>query len=160
MNYFNTNISIDLIPATKFDKMLEIGNNIVDPSWTIRPYKFKESDMYLVEELLKNIFFTPAYVALIMTPANTMCKTHVDNIGGRISAINIPIQVDDKKSFFQYVDTHDNVIETLTCNPIKCWRVDIPHRVDNLKYNKNRVTLSLGFVQTIGELYEIYNFLK
>lgn len=160
MNYFDIDLNLNVIPKEKYNKMLNMGDNIVDPPWTIRPYKFQEKDYVMVEELLQEIPLTPDYIALIMTPANTICKTHVDNIGGRFSAINIPLQVDNNFSFFEYMDNNNNVIERLSCNPVKCWRVDIPHRVDNSKYNKNRVTLSLGFIKTVGELYEIYNSSK
>lgn len=152
MNYFDTDIDISIIPKNKLQIMLEKGDSIIDPPWTIRPYKFQEEDFFLVKELLDTLPIKPAYIALIMTPKNTICKTHVDNIGGRNCAINLPLQVDDSLSLFEYMQD-DNVIEQITCSPIKCWRVDIPHRVNNLNYNKNRVTLSLGFTQSINELY-------
>lgn len=152
MNYFDTDIDINIISKNKLQIMLEKGDSIVDPPWTIRPYKFQEEDLFLVQELLYTLPIQPAYIALIMTPKNSICKTHVDNIGGRTCAINLPLQVDDSLSLFEYMQD-DNVIEQITCSPIKCWRVDIPHRVNNLNYDKNRVTLSLGFTQTINELY-------
>ena len=138
-----------------------IGDNITEPNWTIRPYKLNEKEMNRISYLNDQIGIAPSYAAIIMVPKNSICKTHVDDkadtvgVKQRITAINIPIQV-HKSSMFQYM-IDDKVIEMIKLNTPKCWRVDIPHRVDNNKSPTNRVVLSLSFTQTIEELHEIYS---
>ena len=96
-------------------KFIKIGSNITEPKWTIRP---KLIDNILIQsELswLEKYNLIPSYTAVIMTPANSICKTHVDdkakgtNLNQRKTAINVPIQGWDNSSF-QYMDEED-VIE-------------------------------------------------
>lgn len=143
--------------------MFEIGNNIKEPSWTIRPYKLSDQEMNNISLITDQLPIRPEYAAIIMVPAGTMCKTHVDdraNANGvrqRITAINIPIKVHETSMFQYMTDMESNeIIETISLNTPKCWRVDIPHRVDNRLSPFNRVVLSLSFTQTVGEIYEIY----
>ena len=119
---------------------------------------------HIIEQFPKK----PEYAAIIMVPAGSVCKTHVDDkanaagIRQRITAINIPIRVHEK-SVFQYMKqeelgVYNKVIEELTIHDgAKCWRVDIPHRVDNSQSTYNRVVLSLSYCETIEELYQAYN---
>jgi len=143
--------------------MIDIGDNITEPNWTIRPYKLNQEEMKKISYLWKDLP-VPNYAAIIMVPANTICKTHVDDkaetVGERqrITAINIPLQVHDQ-SKFQYMN-EDTVIQMEKLNSAKCWRVDIPHRVDNSLSPFNRVVLSLSYVQTVKEIYEIYHTTK
>ena len=138
----------------------DIGDNITEPAWTIRPYKLNEQEMERIAYLNEQIGTKPSYAAIIMVPANSVCKTHVDDkadtagVKQRITAINIPVHV-HKASMFQYM-LEDTVKEMVKLNTAKCWRVDIPHRVDNSKSPHNRVVLSLSFTETIEELYENY----
>lgn len=139
--------------------MIDIGDNITEPNWTIRPYKLSDKELSKLSYLWEG-FVEPSYAAIIMTPANTICKTHVDDkaekagVKQRITAINIPLQV-HQASLFQYM-SGDTWTEMIKLNRPKCWRVDIPHRVDNSNSPFNRVVLSLSYTQTIDELYEIY----
>ena len=157
MKHFN--VDIELKPQDK-QWIYNVGNNIAEPAWTIRPYKLTQAEM---ERLSYAFPLQPEYAAIIMVPANTICKTHVDNKAAanserqRITAINIPIAV-HKTSVFQYMESLDSnvVLETIGLQTPKCWRVDIPHRVDNRLSPFNRVVLSLSFTQTVGEIYEIY----
>ena len=138
----------------------DIGDNITEPAWTIRPYKLNDEEMERIAYLTEQIGTKPSYAAIIMVPANSVCKTHVDDkadtagVKQRITAINIPVHV-HKASMFQYM-LEDTVMEMVKLNTAKCWRVDIPHRVDNSKSPHNRVVLSLSFTETIEELYENY----
>ena len=138
----------------------DIGDNITEPAWTIRPYKLNEQEMERIAYLTEQIGTKPSYAAIIMVPANSVCKTHVDDkadtagVKQRITAINIPVHV-HKASMFQYM-LEDTVMEMVKLDTAKCWRVDIPHRVDNSKSPHNRVVLSLSFTETIEELYENY----
>ena len=147
----------------------DIGDNITEPNWTIRPYKLNEEEMNRISYLNDQIGIEPSYAAIIMVPKNSICKTHVDDkadragVKQRITAINIPVQV-DKSSMFQYMIDDpfagEMAIEMIKLNTPKCWRVDIPHRVNNEKSPTNRVVLSLSFTQTIEELHEIYSTTK
>jgi len=138
--------------------ILKIGDVITEPNWSIRPFR-------LNEEYLNKISYLnvpkPEYASIIMVPAKTVCKTHIDNkaaeagLKQRITAINIPIKV-HHTSMFQYMK-NDEVIESIDLKTAKCWRVDIPHRVDNSLSPFNRVVLSLSYTQTVGELNEIYS---
>lgn len=158
MNYFNIPfLNKDMLDNKTLDYLTNLGNNIVDPPWTIRPFKFDDDHLLMINPILEFLPVEPMYVALIMTPANSICKTHIDNIGGRITAINIPLQIDNDKSFFEYmpdIDT-DVVLERITLDYTKCWAVNIPHRVDNSRYSKNRVVLSLSFKETVQEMYNL-----
>jgi hypothetical protein len=157
MNYFNIDIEL-----TSEDKKwaLEIGDNITEPNWTIRPYKLNNEEMHRVSYLTDQIGVAPSYAAIIMVPANSVCKTHVDDkadaagIKQRITAINIPIQV-HQESLFQYME-EEVAIETVKLDGAKCWRVDIPHRVDNSKSPFNRVVLSLSFVESVEDIQSAY----
>ena len=125
--------------------------------------------MNRISYLNDQIGIEPSYAAIIMVPKNSICKTHVDDkadragVKQRITAINIPVQV-DKSSMFQYMIDDpfagEMAIEMIKLNTPKCWRVDIPHRVNNEKSPTNRVVLSLSFTQTIEELHEIYSTTK
>jgi len=110
-----------------------------------------------------------------MTPANSICKTHVDAIAvnekkeeakkrgitQRITAINIPISVHETSMMDYMQDLEsDIIIHSEDLLKPKCWKVNIPHRIDNSKSNFNRVVLSLSYTQTLEELYEIYNRTK
>lgn len=160
MKWFDVNIDIK-----DEDKkwMFGIGNNIKEPAWTIRPYKLNSEELEKISHITNQFPVKPSYAAIIMVPANSICKTHIDDkavaagIKQRITAVNIPIQVHET-SVFQYMKNMETeeVIETIDLQTPKCWRVDIPHRVDNLKSPYNRVVLSLSYVETIKELYESY----
>lgn len=154
MKYFD--IDIELKPKDK-QWIYKVGNNITEPAWTIRPYKLTSAEM---DRLSYAFPLQPEYAAIIMVPANTICKTHVDdkaNKNGerqRITAINIPVAV-HKTSVFQYMQSLDSdvVLETVDLQSAKCWRVDIPHRVDNSQSPHNRVVLSLSYTESVQELY-------
>lgn len=142
-----------------------IGNNIKEPNWTIRPYKLNDQEMERISYIADQIGTTPSYAAIIMVPANSVCKTHVDDkantvgVKQRITAINIPIAVHET-SVFQYMESLDSeiVLETIDLQTPKCWRVDIPHRVDNSQSPYNRVVLSLSYVETVSEIYNRIKF--
>lgn len=139
---------------------LEIGNNITEPNWTIRPYKLSDEELQRISYITNQIPVKPSYAAIIMVPAQSVCKTHIDDkadasgIRQRITAINIPIQVHET-SVYQYMESLEsqNIIEEIYLNTPKCWRVDIPHRVDNSKSPTNRVVLSLSYVESVDEIY-------
>lgn len=162
MNWFEIDVKIN-----EDDRQwaIGIGDNITEPNWTIRPYKLNEEEMERISYIADQIGTSPSYAAIIMVPANSVCKTHVDDkadragIKQRITAINIPIQV-DKTSVFQYMIDDPFIgeypIETINLDTAKCWRVDIPHRVDNSKSPFNRVVLSLSFVESVEEIHEAY----
>ena len=143
------------------DWAFNIGYNITEPAWTIRPYKLNEQEMERIAYLNEQIGTVPAYAAIIMVPANSVCKTHVDDkadaqgVRQRITAINIPIRVHET-SVFQYMEDEEPV-ETLSLTEAKCWRVDIPHRIDNNNSPYNRVVLSLSYVETVEEVRKEYN---
>lgn len=148
----------------------EIGDNITEPNWTIRPYKLNEEEMNRISYLNDQIGIEPSYAAIIMVPKNSTCKTHVDDkadtvgVRQRITAINIPVQV-HKSSRFEYMiddpfGPGEIAMDMIKLNTPKCWRVDIPHRVYNEKSPTNRIVLSLSFTQSIKELHEIYSATK
>lgn len=157
MNWFE--IDVDLNEEDR-QWALDIGGNITEPNWTIRPYKLNNQEMNRISYLTDQIGTTPSYAAIIMVPANSVCKTHVDDkadtagVKQRITAINIPIAV-HKTSVFQYMESLDSdvVLETINLQTPKCWRVDIPHRVDNSQSPHNRVVLSLSYTESIDEIY-------
>lgn len=161
MRWFN--VDVRLKPAD-IDWAWSIGNYITEPNWTIRPYKLSADEMDRISYLNEQIGIAPSYAAIIMVPANSVCKTHVDDVAEkngikqRITAINIPIQV-HYTSKFEYMEM-DEPVETLSLYTPKCWRVDIPHRVDNSESPFNRVVLSLSYTQTIEEIHEIYRTTK
>ena len=120
MNYFNVDIELN-----SEDKKwaLNIGDNITKPNWTIRPYKLNDEEMRRISYLTDQIGVAPSYAAIIMVPANSVCKTHVDDkadaagIRQRITAINIPIQVHEE-SLFQYMQ-EEVALETLKLDSAK-----------------------------------------
>lgn len=157
MRYFNIDINLK---DHDHKWALDIGDNITEPAWTIRPYKLNDKEMERISYLTDQIGTKPSYAAIIMVPANSVCKTHVDDkakengIRQRITAINIPIAVHET-SVFQYMESLDSetVLETIDLQTPKCWRVDIPHRVDNSQSPHNRVVLSLSYVESVDEIY-------
>lgn len=156
MTYFDVEINVK-----EDDKkwMLSVGDNITEPAWTIRPYKLNKDEMDKISYVWQSIGLEPSYAAIIMVPANSVCKTHIDDKAGdaglrqRITAINIPLQVHET-SVFQYMEDMESekVIETISLQSPKCWRVDIPHRVDNSQSPHNRVVLSLSYYQTVDTI--------
>tara|TARA_B100000123_G_scaffold268897_1_gene244177 strand:- start:1616 stop:2125 length:510 start_codon:yes stop_codon:yes gene_type:complete len=168
MRYFDVDINIK---EEDIKWMFDLGNNITEPAWTIRPHKLTTEEMQRILPISGQFPVKPEYAAIIMVPAGTVCKTHVDDkaneagVRQRVTAINIPIRVHEK-SVFQYMEqeelgVYNKVIEELTIHDgAKCWRVDIPHRVDNSQSPYNRVVLSLSYCQTIEQLYEIYRRTK
>ena len=152
MKWFEiSNLTLDVCSSISREWMYNIGYNITEPSWSIRPYKIPQEELFHISPICDIIPVKMDYAALIMTPANTICKTHVDNIGGRNTAINIPINV-EANSLFQYMDG-DKIIENIDLLTTKCWDVSIPHRVDNSNSIQNRVVLSLGFTETVEDIY-------
>lgn len=156
MRHIDVPIDLTLLDAEDLEWIRHTGDTITEPAWTIRPYKLTDSDMTRIQPILDQVPVQPDYVAIIMVPAGTACKTHVDDIGGRFSALNIGIQIDNTKSFFEYMDG-DTVLERVTLETPKLWAVDLPHRVDNIAYERNRVVLSLGYKQKIDDLYDLFH---
>lgn len=160
MNFFNVNIELS---NKDISWMHEIGDNITEPNWTIRPYRLSNEELDKISHIIDQIGVQPSYAAIIMVPANSLCKTHIDDkataagLKQRVTAINIPITVHEE-SVFQYMKDMESeeVVETIDLQTAKCWRVDIPHRVDNTKSPFNRVVLSLSYCQDINELYDLY----
>ena len=150
----------------------DIGNNITKPAWTLRPYLLSIEEMDKIKHISDQFPVKPEYAAILMTPANSICKTHVDAIAvnekkdeakkrgitQRITAINIPIAV-HKTSMMDYMESmeSDKIIHSVDLLSPKCWKVNIPHRIDNSQSEFNRVVLSLSYTQTLEELHEIYN---
>ena len=168
MKWFEiSNLTLDVCSSISREWMYNIGYNITEPSWSIRPYKIPQEELFHISPICDIIPVKMARAALIMTPASTICKTHVDaeatsgDISSakyfgkarrqRITAINIPINV-EANSLFQYMDG-DKVVETIDLLTTKCWDVSIPHRVDNSNSIQNRVVLSLGFYETVEDIY-------
>lgn len=155
-------ISIDLLDKEQQDWLYETGNNITKPAWTIRPRLIEENEYWRIQPIIDKLPAKPGYCALIMVPAASVCKTHVDDKASatgrreRITAINIPICVHES-SVFQYMKDMESeqVIETIDLQQTRCWQVDIPHRVDNSNSPHNRVVLSFSFYETVDELYNI-----
>ena len=155
MKWFEiSNLTLDVCSSISREWMYNIGYNITEPPWSIRPYKIPQEELFHISPICDIIPVKIDYAALIMTPANTICKTHVDNIGGRNTAINIPINV-EANSLFQYMDG-DTVVESIDLQTTKCLRVDVPHRIDNSKSRFNRVVLSLSFVESVEYIHEAY----
>jgi hypothetical protein len=150
---------IDNFPSVNVEKFISIGNNIIEPAWTIRPSLI--DNILVQEELdwLEQYKLYPCYTAIIMTPALTICKTHVDGkasdagLKQRRTAINIPIQGWDNSSF-QFMSDEENIIETICTDAVMCWDVTQPHRIDNFKSKLNRITLSFGFVESVDNIYD------
>lgn len=148
----------------------DIANNPKDKkmaSWTIIPYKLSAQEMNRLSYVFDAMPLLPTYAAIITVPKASICKTHIDDkavtegIKQRITAINIPIQVHSSSNFQYMKDINSDVIlETIDLQTPKCWRVDIPHRVDNKLSPYNRIVLSLSYTNTVDELYEIYSNLK
>ncbi len=112
MKWFEiSNLTLDVCSSISREWMYNVGYNITEPSWSIRPYKIPQEELFHISPICDIIPVKMDYAALIMTPANTICKTHVDNIGGRNTAINIPINV-EANSLFQYMDG-DKIIENI-----------------------------------------------
>ena len=152
MKWFEiSNLTLDVCSSISREWMYNVGYNITEPPWSIRPYKIPQEELFHISPICDIIPVKMDYAALIMTPANTICKTHIDDIGGRKTAINIPISV-EANSLFQYMDG-DKIIETIDLLTTKCWDVSIPHRVDNSNSIQNRVVLSLGFTETVEDIY-------
>lgn len=159
MRWFNVDVKLN---NNDIEWMHNIGDNITDPPWTIRPYKLSEEELHKISHIVDKIGVKPSYAAIIMVPANSVCKTHIDDkakdagLRQRITAINIPISVHEK-SMFQYMKDMESeeVLETVDLQSSKCWRVDIPHRVDNSQSPHNRVVLSLSYYQTVEELHNM-----
>lgn len=137
-----------------------ISDNPTDPvfaSWTIIPYLMTQEDKDKLSYIFDAVPLEPSYAAIITVPKNSVCSTHVDDkadargVRQRITAINIPVAVHET-SVFEYME-NEKVLETIDLQTPKCWRVDIPHRVDNSKSPHNRIVLSLSYVETIDELY-------
>ena len=155
MKWFEiSNLTLDVCSSISREWMYNIGYNITEPPWSIRPYKIPQEELFHISPICDIIPVKIDYAALIMTPANTICKTHVDNIGGRNTAINIPINV-EANSLFQYMDGN-TVVESIDLQTTKCLRVDVPHRIDNSKSQFNRVVLSLSFVESVEYIHEAY----
>jgi hypothetical protein len=146
-------------PAVDVKKFIYIGNNIIEPAWTIRPSLV--DNILVQEELnwLEQYKLYPCYTAIIMTPALTICKTHVDDkasdagLKQRRTAINIPIQGWDNSSF-QFMSGEENIIETIYTDAVMCWDVTQPHRINNSESKFNRITLSFGFVESVQEIHD------
>jgi len=156
MKWFNIDITLK---EEDRNWAFNIGNNITEPNWSIRPYKLNEQEIKRIVYLNEQVGTTPEYAAIIMVPANSICHTHVDDkasgtdVKQRITAINIPIKVHEK-SVFEYMESMESnvVLETIDLETPKCWRVDIPHRVNNTSSPYNRVVLSLSYVETVEEI--------
>lgn len=183
MRYFDVNIEVK-----EEDKewAMEIGDNITTPAWSLRPYLLTAEDMERIKYMTDQFPVKPEYAAILMTPANTICKTHIDsiareawddgkvpqqwkdsvrkdNIGQRISAINIPIRV-HPTSMMQWMPLNecnqsesDEILEETDLRSSKCWIVCEPHRINNLHSPYNRVILSLSYTQKLDQLHAIYN---
>ena len=76
--------------------ILKIGDAITEPNWSIRPFRLNEEHLQKISYLDVP---KPEYASIIMVPAKTICKTHIDNkaaeagLKQRITAINIPINM-------------------------------------------------------------------
>ena len=77
MRYFDVDIKIK-----EEDKEwgIEIGDNITTPAWSLRPYLLTPEDMERIKYITDQFPVKPEYAAILMTPANTICKTHIDSI--------------------------------------------------------------------------------
>jgi len=160
MKWFDVNINLK---GEDIQWAADIGNNITKPNWTIIPYKLSDLELSRISYAAEQVPIRPSYAAIIMVPAKSICKTHVDDkadsvgIRQRITAINIPIQVHET-SVYQYMESLESqkILEEIYLNTAKCWRVDIPHRVDNSKSPINRVVLSLSYVESVDEIYNSF----
>jgi len=74
----------------------------------------------------------------------------------KIDSNGIEIIGSDYSGAFYGMQTLLQILETIKLNTAKCWRVDIPHRVDNSKSPFNRVVLSLSFEETVEKIHEAY----
>ena len=164
MKYFQLpEISINLLDDEQKTWLFDNGTNITEPAWTIRPRLIQEDEYWRIQPIIDKLPAKPGYCALIMVPAESVCKTHVDDKAGatgrreRITAINIPVNV-HPTSVFQYMESleSDTVLETIGLQETHCWQVDIPHRVDNSGSPHNRVVLSFSFYETVDELYQLH----
>ena len=140
MKYFKIpEVSIDLLSKEQKEWLLYNGDTITEPAWTIRPRIVAENEYPRIQPIIDALPAMPSYVALIMAiPEHSVCKTHVDDKAEasgrrqRITAINVPVNVHET-SVFQYMESleSDTVLDTIGLQETHCWRVDIPHRVDN-----------------------------
>lgn len=166
IDYFKLyNISTNILDNTTIKWIINTGNNITEPAWTIRPYLLKESEFDKINPILdwfKQYNLYPGYAAIIMTPANSVCKTHVDdkakivNKKERRTAINFPIQGNWFTSTFNYMENIDNdvILETIYLDTPTCWNVTKPHRIDNSNCKLNRITLSFSFYESVQEIHD------
>ena len=155
------------VPSIRPDDMewiTHISNNPTNPlyaSWTIIPHLMTQHEISKLSYIFDALPISPSYAAIITVPKNSVCATHVDDkadasgIRQRITAINIPVNVHET-SVFQYMESMEsnNVLETIDLQTPKCWRVDIPHRIDNSKSPHNRIVISMSYVETINELHQ------
>lgn len=132
----------------------------IDSDMSICYHLIESQDYNMIEPLLKLLPKAPEYTALIYVPEDTRCRTHVDDIGGRKSAINVLFDP-DHPSIFQYMEHVDaendeEVVLELTSNPTKCWDVSLPHRINNIEATVPRCVISFSYYDTVDELYQLH----
>lgn len=166
MHWFEAQEIVPTISNEDMKWMIEIGNNIKNDerykNYTIKPHLITAEERHRLSYIFSAMPVDPIYAAIIMTPKFSICKTHIDdraaanNLTERITVINIPLQVHET-SIYQFMEDMDSevVIGEVDLQTPKCWKVDIPHRVDNSKSPHDRLVFSLSFSQTIEELHEM-----
>ena len=171
MRYFSIpSISKSLLAFNSLQKLLDIGNSLPACQWSIRPYKFTDSDWSIITPILDQIPLKPHSIALLVTTKFSKSSIHCDHIPnppsynglaqstGRITAINIDLQ-DDSDGCFEYIGDNNQILDKLQFSHAKCLRVDLPHRSNNSLSSKNRIILSFSYLDSIDRLHdEFQNF--
>jgi hypothetical protein len=151
-------ISTNLLNDIDLEWLIETGNTFKPPKgWDVAPRLITPRDEYRIKPIVDILPIKPAYTALIIVLPNLICDNHIDSIGERRTAINVPLQV-DKSSLFRYtVSLEDNSpIEEIELPHTHCFNVKVPHCVDNRFSDTRRIVLSFSFSQTVEDLHAAF----
>lgn len=151
-------ININMLSHEDQQWLIEIGNEFKPPKgWDVAPRLITPRDEYRIKPIIDILPIRPAYTALIIVLPNLICDNHIDSIGERRTAINVPLQV-DKSSLFRYTASIDDnsPIEEIALPHTHCFNVKVPHCVDNRFSNTRRIVLSFSFSQTVEQLYDAF----
>lgn len=158
MNYFDIPaIKLSLLPKSSIDQLVSFGSKISEPAaWIMKPKILPVKMEVLLGPIYDLIPIPYTFIAIVKTPALSFGEIHVDDIGRRITAINIDLQIDNNLSKFHYIDHNDpkhTITQTLDLATTKCLNVSILHQADNHKCPTDRLILSLSYTQTVDEMH-------
>jgi hypothetical protein len=154
-------ISLDIISNENKQWLIDTGNNFQAPRhwkyWDIAPRLITQRDEHRIQPILDVLPVKPAYNALIIVKPNIISENHIDEIGERVSAVNIPIQVADNSLFRYTTNLEDSSpLEEIALPYAHCFNVKIPHCVDNRFSDQRRIILSFSFTQTVEQLHAAF----